>query len=100
MRASAGSSFPICRITSRERGDRREKVFFGDDDYALYRNLLREACRREGVAVQRAEAALHGARARFVPPRASLRPRLDPAKREHRAELPLQVDLTHSPRPR
>ena len=34
-----------------QRGNRREKVFFGDDDYALYRDLLAEACRREGVAV-------------------------------------------------
>jgi putative transposase len=34
-----------------QRGNRREKVFFGDEDYALYRDLLHEACRREGVAV-------------------------------------------------
>ena len=34
-----------------QRGNRRETVFFGDDDYALYRDLLPEACRREGVAV-------------------------------------------------
>ena len=34
-----------------QRGNRRENVFFGDDDYALYRDLLKEACRREGVAV-------------------------------------------------
>jgi putative transposase len=34
-----------------QRGNRREKVFFGDEDYALYRDLLQEACRREGVAV-------------------------------------------------
>ena len=34
-----------------QRGNRRENVFFGDDDYALYRDLLHEACRREGVAV-------------------------------------------------
>ncbi len=32
-----------------QRRDRRENVFFGDDDYALYRDLLAEACR--GVAV-------------------------------------------------
>ena len=32
-------------------GNRREKVFFGDEDYALYRDLMHEACRREGVAV-------------------------------------------------
>ncbi|MGP0058608.1 MAG: transposase [Beijerinckiaceae bacterium] len=29
-----------------QRGNRRERVFFGDDDYALYRDLLREACGR------------------------------------------------------
>jgi len=34
-----------------QRGNRRERVFFGDEDYALYRDLLAEACRREGVAV-------------------------------------------------
>ena len=34
-----------------QRGNRRERVFFSDDDYALYRDLLREACGREGVAV-------------------------------------------------
>lgn len=34
-----------------QRGNRREAVFFGDDDYALYRDLLREACAREGVEV-------------------------------------------------
>ncbi len=34
-----------------QRGNRRERVFFGDDDYALYRDLLAEACAREGVAV-------------------------------------------------
>ncbi len=34
-----------------QRGNRRERVFFGDDDYALYRDLLGEACRREGVSV-------------------------------------------------
>ena len=33
-----------------QRGNRRERVFFGDDDCALYRDLLAEACRREGVA--------------------------------------------------
>jgi hypothetical protein len=30
-------AFPI---TSRERGARRERVFFGEDDDALYRDLL------------------------------------------------------------
>jgi putative transposase len=34
-----------------QRGNRREAVFFGEDDYALYRDLLREACSREGVEV-------------------------------------------------
>ena len=34
-----------------QRGNRREQVFFSDADYELYRDLLREACAREGVAV-------------------------------------------------
>src|SRR5271166_4493151 len=34
-----------------QRGNRRERVFFSDADYELYRDLLREACAREGVAV-------------------------------------------------
>ena len=34
-----------------QRGNRRERVFFSDADYALYRDLLREACGRETVAV-------------------------------------------------
>ena len=34
-----------------QRGNRRGTVFFGEDDYALYRDLLSEACGREGVAV-------------------------------------------------
>ena len=34
-----------------QRGNRRQKVFFGDDDYALYRDLLAEGCRAAGVAV-------------------------------------------------
>src|SRR5271169_888742 len=34
-----------------QRGNRRGNVFFGEDDYALYRDLLREACAREGVEV-------------------------------------------------
>ena len=34
-----------------QRGNRRERVFFSDADYELYRDLLREACAREGVEV-------------------------------------------------
>ncbi len=34
-----------------QRGNRRERVFFSDADYELYRDLLREACARETVAV-------------------------------------------------
>lgn len=34
-----------------QRGNRRERVFFSEADYELYRALLREACGREGVAV-------------------------------------------------
>ena len=28
-----------------QRGNRRERVFFGDDDYVLYRDLLADQCR-------------------------------------------------------
>ncbi len=34
-----------------QRGNRRQKVFFGDEDYAAYRELLAESCRAAGVAV-------------------------------------------------
>ena len=50
-RGSAGLRFPKRRITSLERDNLRERVFFGEDDHTLYRDLLREACRRDGVGV-------------------------------------------------
>jgi putative transposase len=34
-----------------QRGNRREKVFFSDADYELYRDLLAMQCRKQGVAV-------------------------------------------------
>ncbi|MGO8920299.1 MAG: transposase [Stellaceae bacterium] len=34
-----------------QRGNRRERVFFSDDDYRVYRDLLREACDKAGVSV-------------------------------------------------
>ena len=34
-----------------QRGNRSQQVFFGDGDYAAYRDLLAESCRRAGVAV-------------------------------------------------
>lgn len=34
-----------------QRGNRRQKVFFGDDDYAAYLALLAEGCRAAGTAV-------------------------------------------------
>src|SRR3954451_16484608 len=34
-----------------QRGNRRQQVFFGDDDYAAYQTLLAEGCRAAGVAV-------------------------------------------------
>src|SRR5260370_6738272 len=34
-----------------QRGNRRQQVFFGDDDYAAYRALVAEGCRAAGVAV-------------------------------------------------
>jgi putative transposase len=32
------------------RGTRRERVFFGEDHYALYRDLLANHCRKHGRA--------------------------------------------------
>ncbi len=34
-----------------QRGNRRQQVFFGNDDYEAYRTLLAEGCRSAGVAV-------------------------------------------------
>lgn len=34
-----------------QRGNGRQQTFFTDDDYRLYRRLLREACRAHGVGV-------------------------------------------------
>lgn len=34
-----------------QRGNRRQPVFFGDDDYEVYKALLAEGCREAGVAV-------------------------------------------------
>ena len=34
-----------------QRGNRRERVFFADEDYELYRDLLSSQCRKQGVAV-------------------------------------------------
>jgi len=34
-----------------QRGNRRQQVFFSDDDYATYRALLAEGCRAAGVTV-------------------------------------------------
>ena len=33
-----------------QRGNRRERIFFTDDDYALYHGLLASQCRKHGVA--------------------------------------------------
>jgi putative transposase len=33
-----------------QRGNRRERVFFSDDDYTLYRGLLASQCRKQSVA--------------------------------------------------
>ncbi len=35
------------------RGNRRERVFFEEGDYALYRDWLGESCRRFGVEVMK-----------------------------------------------
>ncbi|WP_395020239.1 transposase [Dongia sp.] len=34
-----------------QRGNRRQPVFFGDDDYETYRALLADGCREAGVAI-------------------------------------------------
>jgi putative transposase len=34
-----------------QRGNGRARVFFGDHDYALYRDLLADACRAADVEV-------------------------------------------------
>src|SRR5579862_9681217 len=34
-----------------QRGNRRQQVFFGPEDYEAYRDLLAEGCRRAGVSV-------------------------------------------------
>jgi putative transposase len=34
-----------------QRGNRRQRVFFEDGDYALFRDILAERCRKAGVAV-------------------------------------------------
>lgn len=34
-----------------QRGNHRERIFFKDDDYALYRDLLAEACKLQAVEV-------------------------------------------------
>jgi putative transposase len=34
-----------------QRGNRRQRVFFGDDDYAHYRDLMAEAAARSGTEV-------------------------------------------------
>ena len=34
-----------------QRGNRRQPVFFGDDDYRAYKALLAEGCRKTGVEV-------------------------------------------------
>lgn len=34
-----------------QRGNGRQQTFFGDGDYAAYRELLREQCAAHGVAV-------------------------------------------------
>ena len=34
-----------------QRGNRRQQVFFSDDDYLTYQALLAESCKAAGVAV-------------------------------------------------
>jgi putative transposase len=42
---------PDCPHHVTQRGNRRETIFFGDDDYRLYLDLLGERCRKVGVEV-------------------------------------------------
>jgi hypothetical protein len=51
MASIADSSSLAFPSMSRARGGRRERVFFGDDAYALYRDPLASQCRKHGVAV-------------------------------------------------
>jgi REP element-mobilizing transposase RayT len=44
-------SFPARRIPVTQRGNRRERIFFNDEDYALYRDWLAESCAKFGVEV-------------------------------------------------
>src|SRR5437868_4973426 len=44
-----GDPGPAHHVT--QRGNRRQRTFFEDGDYALYRDLLAEAARRAGAAV-------------------------------------------------
>ena len=34
-----------------QRGNRRQQVFFGDDDYRAYLDIVGDSCRSAGVAV-------------------------------------------------
>jgi putative transposase len=38
------------RVT--QRGNRRQRTFFTDDDYRLYRGLMAEWCMRSGVEIR------------------------------------------------
>ena len=42
---------PGCPHHVTQRGNRRETIFFGDDDYRLYLDLLGERCRKAGVGL-------------------------------------------------
>ena len=37
-----------------QRGNRRMQVFFGNEDYRLYLDLLADRCRKAGAAISRA----------------------------------------------
>jgi len=45
------SSFPVCRITSRNVATGGRRPFFDDTGYALYRDLLPASCRAANVEV-------------------------------------------------
>ncbi|WP_339743240.1 transposase [uncultured Maricaulis sp.] len=50
MPRTARLVLPGCPHHITQRGNRRQRVFFCHEDYALYRHLLGVACRKHGVA--------------------------------------------------
>jgi putative transposase len=49
-----------------QRGNRRQRTFFSEGDYAVYRHLLREWCRKEGVVEKSLRLAIGEAHRRYT----------------------------------